>query len=114
MSIVCLALLAGVQHLRVRTTRRWPSPPTSSNGRAPTRSGLWAWALYTSLPYALELGHRGCDAEALDFLRDLLEDNAVPATPGVATSVVVLAALAGRRGDRDVAGVPLDYAGTRS
>jgi hypothetical protein len=73
---------------------------------------LWAWALYTSLPYALELGHRGRHAEALDFLRDLLEDNAVPATPGVMTSVVVvLAALAVLRGDRDVAGVLLDYAG---
>ena len=96
MSIVCLALLAGVRHLRGEHDQ----------------SGLWAWALYTSLPYALELGHAGRHAEALDFLRDLLEDNAVPATPGVMTSVVVvLAALALLRGDRDDAGVLLDYAG---
>jgi hypothetical protein len=45
-------------------------------------------------------------------MRDLLEDNAVPATPGVMTSVVVvLAALAVLRGDRDAGGVLLDYAG---
>lgn len=81
--------------------------------RSYERSGLWAWALYTSLPYALALGQRGRHAEALDFVRDLLEDNAVPATPGVMTSVViiVLAALAVLRGDRDSASVLLEYAG---
>jgi len=113
MSIVCLALLAGVQHLRGEHDEALAvATDVLERSRSYEQSGLWAWALYTSLPYALELGHRGRHAEALDFLRDLLEDNAVPATPGVMTSVVVvLAALAVLRGDRDVAGVLLDYAG---
>ena len=96
MSIVCLALLAGVQHLReCATTRRWPSPPTSSNGRAPTSKWLVGLSAVHVAALRPRAGPSGPHAEALDFLRDLLEDNAVPATPGVMTSVVVvLAALA--------------------
>jgi hypothetical protein len=114
MSVVCLALLAGVHHLRGEHEEALVvATDVLERSRSYERSGLWAWALYTSLPYALELGQHGRHAEALDFLRDLLEDNAVPATPGVMTSVVVvLAALAVLRGDRDAAGVLLDYAGT--
>ena len=113
MSIVCLALLAGVRHLRGEHDEALAvAADVIERSHSYEQSGLWAWALYTSLPYALELGHAGRHAEALDFLRDLLEDNAVPATPGVMTSVVVvLAALALLRGDRDDAGVLLDYAG---
>jgi tetratricopeptide (TPR) repeat protein len=113
MSIVCLALLAGVRHLRGEHDEALAvASDVLQRSHSYEQSGLWAWALYTSLPYALELGHAGRHAEALDFLRDLLEDNAVPATPGVMTSVVVvLAALALLRGDRDAAGDLLDYAG---
>jgi tetratricopeptide (TPR) repeat protein len=113
MSIACLALLAGVRHLRGEHDEAMAvAADVIERSHSYEQSGLWAWALYTSLPYALELGHEGRHAEALDFLRDLLEDNAVPATPGVMTSVVVvLAALALLRGDRDAAGVLLDYAG---
>jgi hypothetical protein len=72
---------------------------------------LWAWALYSSLPYALELGQQGRHDEALDFMRELLDENQ-PRTPGVTTSVVVLlAALAVLRGDGETAGALLDYAG---
>ena len=113
MSIVCLALLAGVRHLRGEHDEALTvATDVLERSHSYEQSGLWAWALYTSLPYALELGQAGRHAEALDFLRDLLEDNAVPATPGVMTSVVVvLAALAFLRGDRETAGVLLDYAG---
>jgi predicted ATPase len=114
MSVVCLALLAGVRHLRGEHDEALAvATDVLERSRAYEQSGLWAWALYTSLPYALELGHHGRHAEALDFLGDLLEDNAVPATPGVMTSVlVVLAALAVLRGDRGAAWVLLDRAGT--
>jgi predicted ATPase len=91
MSVVCLALLAGLRHLRGEHDEALAAATeVLERSRSYERSGLWAWALYTSLPYALELGHRGRHAEALDFMRDLLEDNAVPATPGVMTSVVVV------------------------
>ncbi len=113
MSVVSLALLAGVRHLRGEHEAALASA-TEVVDRAHSyrRSGLWAWELYTSLPYALELGHRGRHAEALDFVGDLLEDNAVPETPGVMTSVVtVLAALAVLRGDDDTAGLLLAHAG---
>jgi len=114
MSVVCLALLAGVRHLRGEHEDALATAiDVLERSRAYEQSGLWAWALYTSLPYALELGRHGRHGEALDFLRDLLEDNAVPATPGIMTSVlVVLAALAFLRGDREIAGMLLDRAGT--
>jgi predicted ATPase/class 3 adenylate cyclase len=113
MSVVSLALLAGLRHLRGEHDEALAAATeVLERARSYAQSGLWAWALYTSLPYALELGHHGRHAEALDFMHDLLEDNAVPPTPGVMTSVVVvLAALAVLRGDRDTSGVLLDYAG---
>ena len=80
--------------------------------RSYRRSGLWAWELYTSLPYALELGRRGRHTEALDYVGEVLDDNHVPETPGVMTSVVtVLAALAVLRGDDDTASLLLAHAG---
>ena len=113
MSVVSLALLAGVRHLRGEHEAALASATeVVDRAHSHRRSGLWAWELYTSLPYALELGHRGRHAEALDFVGDLLEDNAVPETPGVMTSVVtVLAALAVLRGDDATAGLLLAHAG---
>jgi hypothetical protein len=73
---------------------------------------LWAWVLYCSLPFALELGHRGRHDEAMAAVRDVLEDHGTPTTPGVMTSaVVVLAALAQLRGDIEVAGLLLEHSG---
>jgi len=113
MSVVSLALLAGVRHLTGEHEAALAAATEAVNrAQSHHQSGLWAWELYTSLPYALELGHHGRHAEALDFVRDLLEDNAVPETPGVMTSVVtVLAAIAVQRGDQDTAGVLLAHAG---
>jgi predicted ATPase/class 3 adenylate cyclase len=113
MAVVSLALLAGVRHLRgEHEAALATATEVVDRAHSHRRSGLWAWELYTSLPYALELGHHGRHAEALDFVRDLLEDNAVPETPGVMTSVVtVLAALAVLRGDQDTAGLLLAHAG---
>jgi tetratricopeptide (TPR) repeat protein len=60
---------------------------------------------------AVVLNDLGRHDEALDFMRELLDENQ-PRTPGVTTSVVVvLAALALLRGDSDTAGALLDYAG---
>jgi tetratricopeptide (TPR) repeat protein len=113
MAVVSRALLAGVRHLRgEHEAALAAATEVVDRAHSYRRSGLWAWELYTSLPYALELGHHGRHAEALDFVRDLLEDNAVPETPGVMTSVVtVLAALAVLRGDQDTAGLLLAHAG---
>ena len=113
MAMVSLALLAGLRHLRgEHEAALAAATKVVARTRSHRSSGLWAWELYTSLPYALELGHHGHHAEALDFVRDLVEDNAMPEAPGVMTSVVmVLAALALLRGDQDTAGVLLAYAG---
>ena len=113
MSVVSLALLAGVRHLTGEHEAALAAATEAVDRvRSSRRSGLWAWELYTSLPYALELGHHGRHAEAVDFVRDLVEDNAVPDTPGVTTSVVtVLGALAVLRGDLDTAGLLLAHAG---
>jgi hypothetical protein len=113
MSVVSLALLAGLHHVRGEHDHALTTATeVVDRSGSYAQSGLWAWALYVSLPYALELGQHGRHAEALDFLRDRLEDNAVPSTPGVMTSVVLaLGALALLRGDRAVGGVLLDYTG---
>jgi predicted ATPase/class 3 adenylate cyclase len=113
MAVVSLALLAGVHHLRgEHEAAMAAATEVVDRAQSYRRSGLWAWELYTSLPYALELGNHGRHAEALDFVHDMLDDNAVPETPGVMTSVVtVLAALAVMRGDQETAGVLLAYAG---
>lgn len=113
MSVVSLAILAGVRHLRGEHQEALAAATeVLERARWYDQSGLWAWALYTSLPYALELGQHRRHADALDFMSDLLEDNAVPPSPGVMTSaVVVLAALAVQRGDLDAGGVLLDHAG---
>ncbi|HYZ98258.1 MAG TPA: hypothetical protein VE575_05865 [Acidimicrobiales bacterium] len=113
MSVMSLAFLAVLHHLRGESERAFAAATeVLDRTHSYARSGLWAWALYTSLPYALASAQLGHHAEALDFLRDLLEDNAVPATPGVMTSVVVvLASLAVLRGDLTTAGVLLEHAG---
>jgi predicted ATPase/class 3 adenylate cyclase len=112
MSTVSLALLAELCHVKGEHTEALAAA-TEAVERVTVfpQSGLWAWALYSSLPYALELGHQGRHDEALDFLRELLDENQ-PRTPGVTTSVVVvLAALAVLRGDGETAGALLDHAG---
>jgi ATP/maltotriose-dependent transcriptional regulator MalT len=112
MSTVSLALLAELHHVEGEHTKALAAA-TEAVERVTVfpQSGLWAWALYSSLPYALELGHQGRHGEALDFMRELL-DETQPRTPGVTTSVVVvLAALAVLRGDGDTAGALLDNAG---
>ena len=112
MSTVSLALLAELRHVKGEHTQALAAA-TEAVERVTVfpQSGLWAWALYSSLPYALELGHQGRHDEALDFMRELLDENQ-PRTPGVTTSVVVvLAALAVLRGDGETAGALLDYAG---
>lgn len=113
MAAVSLALLAGVLHIRGEHENALAAASEAAErARTHDQSGLWAWILYTSLPYALELAHHGRHAEALDLMRELLDDNAVPQTPGVMTSVVlVLAALAVLRGDHDTGRVLLDFAG---
>jgi predicted ATPase/class 3 adenylate cyclase len=113
MAVVSLALLAGLHHLRgEHEAALSAATKVVARVQSSRSSGLWAWELYTSLPYALELGHHGRHAEALDFVRDLVEDNAMPEAPGVMTSVVtVLAALAVLRGDQETAGVLLAYTG---
>jgi len=113
MSVVCGAMLAGVLHITGRHREaREAAEQVRRRARSQSTGGLWAWALYCLLPYALELGHEGRHDEALDFMRELLEEGATPRTPGVMTSVVVvLAALAVRRDDQEVGGVLLEYAG---
>ena len=112
MSTVSLALLAELHHVKGEHTQALAAATEAvERVTAFPQSGLWAWALYSSLPYALELGQQGRHDEALDFMRELLDENQ-PRTPGVTTSVVVvLAALALLRGDGDTAGALLDYAG---
>ncbi len=113
MSTVSLAMLAGMLHLTGRHEDAFAAAAEVVE-RAKTfpRSGLWAWVLYCSLPYALELGKRGRHAEAISFIGELLEESGTPRTPGVMTSVVVvLAGLAVLRGDEGQGGLLLAYAG---
>jgi hypothetical protein len=113
MTYVSTAMRAGVLHMTGRHEEAFAAAGSVVEGARSHGGGLWAWALYCSLPYALELGHRGRHVEALEFLRDLLEEGAAPRTPGVMTSVVVvLGALAVQRDDTAAARVLLDYAGT--
>ena len=114
MSAVSLAMLAGVLHVRGRHDEALAAATeVFERDHRFEHSGLWAWVLYSSLPYALELGHRGRHEEALAFMRDLLEEGDPPKTPGVMTSVVIaLAGLAEQRGDLLTADVLLDHAGT--
>ena len=101
MSPVSLALLAGALHLRGRHDEALSAAAEVLERRKSFQeSGLWAWVIYCSLPYALELGQHGRPAEALAFFRDLLEDSDAIHSPGITTSVIiVLAALAEQRGD---------------
>jgi hypothetical protein len=113
MSPGSLAMLAGVQHLRGLHDDALVSAEKVFERTAHFQdTGLWAWSLYCSLPYALELARHDRHDEARAFLRDLLEDSGAPLTPGVMTSaIVVLAAIAYLRGDVDRAALLLDYAG---
>jgi len=113
MSPVSLAMLAGMLHITGRHEDAFAAA-TEVVERAQTtpKSGLWAWALYCSLPLALELGQHGRHAEAVSFMRELLEESGTPRTPGVMASVVVvLAGLAVLRGDEETAGVLLAFSG---
>ena len=113
MSPASLAMLAGTLHLKGRHDEALAAATeVFERAKSFQDSGLWAWTLYCSLPYPLELGQHGRHAEAAAFMRDLLEDSDIPQTPGIMTSVVVvLAALAELRGDVAAAGVLLEYAG---
>jgi predicted ATPase/class 3 adenylate cyclase len=114
MSYVSVAMLAGVLHITGRRDEaRAAAEHAVERPRSSPSGGLWAWVLYCSLPYALELGEQGRHLEAISFMRELLEEGATPRTPGVMTSVVVvLGALAVQREDDEAAHVLLDYAGT--
>jgi hypothetical protein len=113
MSPVSLAMLAGALHLAGRHEEALvAATAVFDRSKSFNSSGLWAWSLYCSLPYALELGQRGRHAEAAGFVHDVLDEEGTPRTPGVMTSVVVvLAALAHLRGDAEVAGLLLEHAG---
>ncbi len=113
MSPASLAMLAGTLHLKGRHDEAFAAATeVFERAKSFQDSGLWAWTLYCSLPYPLELAQHGRHSEAAAFMRDLLEDSDIPQTPGVMTSVVVvLAALADLRGDVGAAGVLLEYAG---
>ena len=113
MSPVSLAMLAGALHLADRHDDALAAATeVFDRAKSFNATGLWAWVLYCSLPYALELGQRGRHAEAVASIRTGLEDDGTPRTPGVMTSVVVvLAALAELRGDVEVAGLLLEHSG---
>jgi predicted ATPase/class 3 adenylate cyclase len=113
MSAVSLAMLAGMLHLTGRHEDAFAAAAeVVERAKSFPRSGLWSWVLYCSLPHALELSQHGRHAEAISFVRDLLEESGTPRTPGVMTSVVVvLAALALLRDDEDRGGLLLAYAG---
>ena len=113
MSPVSLALYAGMLHLVGRHTEALAAA-TEVFERAKTypATGLWAWTLYCSLPFALEQSQHGNHTEASRFMRELLEDGGPLQTPGVMTSVVVvLGAMAWLRDDRPVAGLLFEVAG---
>ncbi|WP_426572504.1 hypothetical protein [Aquihabitans sp. McL0605] len=113
MSPVALALYAGLLHV-VGRHREALAAATDVFERAKTypATGLWAWTIYCSLPFALEQSQHGRHAEASSFMRELLEDGGALQTPGVMTSVVVvLGAMAWLRGDWRSAGLLLEVAG---
>lgn len=114
MSMVSLAMLAGLLHVQGdHGSALAAAEQVLERTRSIHGGGLWAWALYCSLPCALELGARGCHDEALDFVRDLVEEGGVPRTPGVMLSVVIaLAGLAAQRGDDETAGILLEFVGS--
>jgi tetratricopeptide (TPR) repeat protein len=112
MSFMSLALLAGVLHITGSHDEALTAAERAFRGARSHTGGLWAWALYCSLPYALELGRQGRDAEARAYMRELLVEGGTPRTPGVMTSaLIVLGALAVQRGEDDAARILLDFAG---
>ena len=113
MSILALALLATVQHLRGdHEDARTRAVEVFDRTEAYPSSSFWAWSLYVSLPHALELAHEGHPNEALRFVAQQLEDTNAMRTPGVMTSVVVvLAAIAEMAGDVERANALLIWAG---
>lgn len=114
MSMVSLAMLAVLEHVKGDHERALSAAEqVLERARSIHGGGLWAWALYCSLPYALELGAQGSHDQALDFVRDLVEEGGTPRTPGVMLSVVIsLAGLAAQRGDDERAGVLLEFIGS--
>ncbi|HYZ91472.1 MAG TPA: LuxR family transcriptional regulator [Actinomycetota bacterium] len=113
MSTISLAMVAGLQHIMGRHDEALAtSEQVIERTRRHTTSGLWAWGVYSSLPYPLELAQRGRHQEAMAFMRDLLEQGPTLRTPGIMNSViVVLAAMAALRGDDANARVLLEYVG---
>jgi tetratricopeptide (TPR) repeat protein len=108
---ISLAMLAGVLHVAGRDDEAFETAQrVVDSSSIKTSDGQWAWALYSALPYAIALGQRGRYAEALAFVRDLIDENATPRTPGVMSSVIItLGAMAQQRGDLTVAGPLLEY-----
>ena len=82
MSPASLAMLAGTLHLKGRHDEALAAATeVFERAKSFQDSGLWAWTLYCSLPYPLELGQHGRHAEAAAFMRDLLEDSDIPRPP---------------------------------
>jgi predicted ATPase/class 3 adenylate cyclase len=112
MSSLSLAMLAGIFHIQGRHDEALAAASEVIERATSVASALWAWVLYSTLPLALELGWRGRHSEALDVVRERLDESGMIRTPGVMTTVlVVLMALAVQRGDAETAGVLLEYAG---
>jgi predicted ATPase/class 3 adenylate cyclase len=113
MSYISQGMLAGVLHIVGRHDEAFEAAEqVIERTRKMTGGGLWAWALYSSLPYALELARANRQAEAMSFMRELLEDGPTLRTPGVMNSViVVLAGMAALGGDEAKARLLLEYLG---
>ena len=114
MSIVAIALLAMVQHLRGdHEEAAVAAQEVFDRSQAYPKASFWAWTLYVSLPHALELAHQGRHNEALRFLGEQLDESSAMRTPGVMTSLVVaLGAIATMAGDVERANTLLTWAGT--
>ncbi len=114
MAFICLSMVAGLQHITERHDEALATAEeVIERTRTMTSGGLWAWAVYSCLPYPLELSRCGRHDEAMTFMRELLEEGPTLRTPGIMNSVIVfLAAMASLRGDDTTARILLEYVGT--
>ena len=102
---IAQALLAGLWHLKGDIDRSMDAAVKALEyTRTPLSHGMWAWVLYDSLPYALALSTVGRHDEALQFLRDLLEEGGSTRGEGLPAAILLtLAAMAAQRGDDEPA-----------